>query len=87
MAWWHHPPSPRRVSGERESSLADPHGGPAATDRAEIIDAGMPMPALVSSMLMPSYVWQLLIPLAVLAGTATSASSRPDQTTYTVLYH
>jgi hypothetical protein len=23
--------SPRRVSGERESSLADPHGGPAAT--------------------------------------------------------
>jgi hypothetical protein len=24
--------SPRRVSGERESSLADPHGGPAATD-------------------------------------------------------
>jgi hypothetical protein len=38
MAWWRHPPrgregggSPRRVSGERESSLADPHGGPAAT--------------------------------------------------------
>ncbi len=24
--------SPRRVSGERESSLADPHGGPAATE-------------------------------------------------------
>ncbi len=24
--------SPRHVSGERESSLADPHGGPAATD-------------------------------------------------------
>jgi hypothetical protein len=23
--------SPRHVSGERESSLADPHGGPAAT--------------------------------------------------------
>jgi hypothetical protein len=23
---------PRHVSGERESSLADPHGGPAATD-------------------------------------------------------
>jgi hypothetical protein len=39
MAWWRHPPrgqegggSPRRVSGERESSLADPQGGPAATD-------------------------------------------------------
>jgi hypothetical protein len=25
------PPSPRHVSGERESSLADPHGGLAAT--------------------------------------------------------
>ncbi len=24
--------SPRRVSGERDSSLADPHGGPAATE-------------------------------------------------------
>jgi hypothetical protein len=27
--------SPRRVSGERESSLADPHGGPAATVRKQ----------------------------------------------------
>jgi hypothetical protein len=25
--------SPRHVDGERENSLADPHGGPAATDR------------------------------------------------------
>jgi hypothetical protein len=26
---------PRHVSGERESSLADPHGGPAATDLSQ----------------------------------------------------